>query len=239
MGALDRLREWPVEMAREELLKMPGVGRKIADCVLLFAYGFQTAFPVDVALGDEGPATIVFPAAAGGGEAAAAFSETHFGPNAGASAAIPVSLHANEAYCEEMKTVEVLFTPADFSALYRRKLDRSLCVVFDVFRATSTMVTALANRATAIIPVDDIPSAINMKHQLPSVLLAGERDGLRIRARVSGGTEFDLGNSPREFTREKVAGKMIVMTTTNGTHALRSCAHAKAVVVGSFLNLRA
>lgn len=138
-----------------------------------------------------------------------------------------------------MKTVEVLFTPADFSALYRRKLDRTLCVVFDVFRATSVMVTALANRATAIIPVDDIPSAINMKHQLPSVLLAGERDGLRIRARVSGGTEFDLGNSPREFTREKVAGKTIVMTTTNGTHAMRSCSHAKSVVVGSFLNLQA
>lgn len=45
---LNRLRELPVEIAREELMTLPGVGRKIADCVLLFAYGFQSAFPVDV-----------------------------------------------------------------------------------------------------------------------------------------------------------------------------------------------
>lgn len=45
---LSRLRVLPVETAREELMKLPGVGRKIADCVLLFAYGFQSAFPVDV-----------------------------------------------------------------------------------------------------------------------------------------------------------------------------------------------
>src|SRR2546425_12509288 len=45
---LDRLRDLPVEMAREELMKLAGVGRKIADCVLLFAYGFQSAFPLDV-----------------------------------------------------------------------------------------------------------------------------------------------------------------------------------------------
>jgi N-glycosylase/DNA lyase len=45
---LARLHNLPVEIAREELIKLPGVGRKIADCVLLFAYGFQSAFPVDV-----------------------------------------------------------------------------------------------------------------------------------------------------------------------------------------------
>jgi len=45
---LERLRQLPVEIARDELLNLPGVGRKIADCVLLFAYGFPTAFPVDV-----------------------------------------------------------------------------------------------------------------------------------------------------------------------------------------------
>jgi hypothetical protein len=48
-----------------------------------------------------------------------------------------------------------------------------------------------------------------------------------------------LGNSPREFKREIVAGKTIVMTTTNGTRALRACVHAKKVLVASFLNLRA
>jgi 2-phosphosulfolactate phosphatase len=138
-----------------------------------------------------------------------------------------------------MKTLEVLFTPADFAALKSRKLDETLCVVFDVFRATSSMVTALANGAEAIIPVGEIPEAVALKQQSPAVLLAGERDGVRIRAALTGGTDFDLGNSPREFTKEKVAGKTIVMTTTNGTRALRSCAHAKTILIGSFLNLKA
>jgi 2-phosphosulfolactate phosphatase len=138
-----------------------------------------------------------------------------------------------------MKSLDVLFTPADFAALRNQKLDDTLCVVFDVFRATSSMVTALANGAEAIIPVGEIPEALATKQNLPNVLLAGERDGVRIRAAQTGGPDFDLGNSPREFTKEKVAGKTIVMTTTNGTRALRSCAHAKTVLIGSFLNLQA
>jgi 2-phosphosulfolactate phosphatase len=138
-----------------------------------------------------------------------------------------------------MKTLEVLFTPADFAALKNQKLDDTLCVVFDVFRATSSMVTALANGAEAIIPVGEIPEALALKQKLPAVVLAGERDGVRIRAALTGGTDFDLGNSPREFTKEKVTGKTIVMTTTNGTRALRSCAHAKTILIGSFLNMKA
>lgn len=138
-----------------------------------------------------------------------------------------------------MKTLEVLFTPADFAALKNRNLDDTLCVVFDVFRATSSMVTALANGAEAIIPVGEIPEALAIKQKSPAVMLAGERDGVRIRAALTDGTDFDLGNSPREFTQERVAGKTIVMTTTNGTRALRSCTHAKTVLIGSFLNLKA
>jgi len=71
------------------------------------------------------------------------------------------------------------------------------------------------------------------------VLLAGEREGLRIRGNLTGGVDFDLGNSPREFTAEKVQGRTIVMTTTNGTRALRACDGARAVLVSCFLNLRA
>jgi 2-phosphosulfolactate phosphatase len=138
-----------------------------------------------------------------------------------------------------MKRMDVLFTPADFAALKNCPLDHTLCVVFDVFRATSSMVTALANGAEAIIPVGEIPEALTIKQKTPDVLLAGERDGVRIRAALTGGTDFDLGNSPREFTKEKITGKSIVMTTTNGTRALRSCAHATTVLIGSFLNLQA
>jgi 2-phosphosulfolactate phosphatase len=140
---------------------------------------------------------------------------------------------------ESANLLEVLFTPADFGALQRRPLQDALCVVFDVLRATSTAVTALANGAAAVIPVGEISEAIALRQQHPAYLLAGERDGLRITAKQTGGIEFDLGNSPREFTREKVAGHTVVTTTTNGTRALRASAHAGQVLAGSFLNLQA
>jgi 2-phosphosulfolactate phosphatase len=101
------------------------------------------------------------------------------------------------------------------------------------------MVTALANGASAIKPVEDIPEALALRQSDPQVLLAGERDGLRITASLTGGTEFDLGNSPREFTRAVVRGRKIAITTTNGTRALRACARAREVYAGCFLNLQA
>jgi len=135
--------------------------------------------------------------------------------------------------------LEVLFTPAEFDRLPERNLSETVCVVFDVLRATSTMVTALANGATAILPVVDIPQALAVRQREPRVLLAGERDGLLIGGELTGSIAFDLGNSPREFTPEKVSGRTIAMTTTNGTRALRACASARTVVLGSFLNLGA
>lgn len=120
-----------------------------------------------------------------------------------------------------------------------RDLSSYACVVFDVLRATSSMVTALANGAAGIVPAASIPEALKVRHSLPNALLAGERDGVRIRAELSGGVDFDLGNSPREFTEAMVRGRLLAMTTTNGTRALRACAGAPIVLIGSFLNLRA
>lgn len=136
-------------------------------------------------------------------------------------------------------TLEVLFAPAEFSALPSRDLSQTVCVVFDVLRATSSMVTALAHGAAAIIPVEEIPEALAWRQRQPEILLAGERHGVRIQADQTGSIAFDLGNSPREFTQERVQGKTIAMTTTNGTRALRACAHARVVLAGSFLNLQA
>lgn len=136
-------------------------------------------------------------------------------------------------------SLEVLFTPAELGALAQRDLRETVCVVFDVLRATSTMVAALANGARAIVPVADIPAALAARERQPEVLLAGERNGLRIRGNLTGGVEFDLGNSPREFTPERVRGRTIVMTTTNGTRALRACAGARQVLIGALVNLEA
>jgi 2-phosphosulfolactate phosphatase len=138
-----------------------------------------------------------------------------------------------------MSSLEVLFAPAEFEALAQRDLRGTVCVVFDVLRATSSMVTALANGATEVTPVAEISEALAIRQQDPAVLLAGERDGVRIPAKLTGSVAFDFGNSPREFTREKVLGRKIVTTTTNGTRALRACAQARATLVSCLLNLRA
>jgi len=132
--------------------------------------------------------------------------------------------------------IEVILTPSELPALKECDLRGAACVVFDVLRATSTFVTALQNGAKAIVPVSEISEALAIRQQQPDVLLGGERDGVKIRAAQTGGVDFDFGNSPREYTPEKVRGKTIVSTTTNGTRALRACAGAKMVLAASFLN---
>lgn len=134
------------------------------------------------------------------------------------------------------RRLDVLFTPADFAALSRRDLSRTTCVVFDVLRATTSMVTALSAGAEAIVPVSDIPEALAWRSRLPEVLLAGERDGRRILADRTGGVDFDLGNSPREFVSDRVGGRWIVATTSNGTRALRASVGARVVLPACLRN---
>ena len=79
---LDRLREFPLEAARAELMQWPGMGRKIADCVLLFAYGFQPAFPVDVWV-MKALRQLYFPRRRVSPRRLHLFAAAHFGPCAG------------------------------------------------------------------------------------------------------------------------------------------------------------
>jgi 2-phosphosulfolactate phosphatase len=113
-------------------------------------------------------------------------------------------------------------------------LQDHVAVVIDVLRASSTIGAALEAGAQALYPVESTEEAVKLAGSLgrTETLLAGERKGLRIEG-------FDLGNSPREFTPEVVAGKKIVMTTSNGTNALVAAAAARRVLVGSMLNLSA
>ena len=105
-------------------------------------------------------------------------------------------------------------------------------VVIDVIRATSTIAEALANGASAVYPTDSTQDAMKLRASLgpEDTLLCGERKGLKVEG-------FDLGNSPREFTREVVGGKRLVMSTTNGTRAFLAAAGAARVVSASFMNL--
>jgi len=137
-----------------------------------------------------------------------------------------------------MTQLEVTFTPAEFELLRQRDLTGCACVVFDVLRATSTMITALARGAESVLPVASIAEALACRSADPAALLAGERDGLRITSAATGGVDFDLGNSPREYTSERVRGRRIVTTTTNGTRALAACRGARHVFAAAFLNLK-
>ena len=137
------------------------------------------------------------------------------------------------------RELQTTFTPADFEALAQTDLSETTCVVFDILRATSNMVTALANRAERIRPVATIEEALEQQAAHPDALLCGERRNRRITAEQTGGSDFVLGNSPREYTADQVAGKTLITTTTNGTRALRACLGAANPLVGSFLNLQA
>ena len=107
-------------------------------------------------------------------------------------------------------------------------------VVIDVLRASSVMVTALTNGARSFVPVQTVEEAkaVAARFPLEEVLLAGERDTRLIEG-------FHLGNSPLAYTKERVWGKTIILTTSNGTQALNSIKGAERVLIGAFLNMNA
>lgn len=126
-----------------------------------------------------------------------------------------------------MRKIEVCFTPA---LLHLYDIRESIVVVIDIFRATSSICYGIDNGAEAIIPVSTVEAC--REYCDHGYLLAAERNGEVVEG-------FDFGNSPFAYSGEKVAGKTVVLTTTNGTHAIRKSLEASRIVVGSFLNLTA
>ncbi len=126
---------------------------------------------------------------------------------------------------------EVFFSPAAVDELGMRGRN---VVIIDVLRATTTICTALRNGAREIIPAPDIENATKILANLSSDarLLGGERQGKKIDG-------FDLGNSPAEYLPEKVSGKSIIFTTTNGAGAIYKCRYAATALVASFVNMSA
>lgn len=135
--------------------------------------------------------------------------------------------------------VDLLLSPADLDTQCAEDLSETTCVVFDILRATSTMATALHNGAREMVVVGEIDDALRWRASDPHILLAGERNGQRISADLTGSIPFDLGNSPREFVRDRILDRRIVITTTNGTRALQACRGAASLLAASFLNLQA
>lgn len=124
------------------------------------------------------------------------------------------------------RKIEVCLTPALLN-LYN--IENSIVVVIDILRATSSITYGIENGAEAIIPVANVEDCLNYSGK--GYLIAAERNGEVVEG-------YDFGNSPFSYTKEKVNGKTIVLTTTNGTKAMHMAREtAYQVVVGSFLNL--
>ena len=129
--------------------------------------------------------------------------------------------------------IDAVLTPAEIDLIPQQELPGTVCVVFDVLRATSSIITGLAHGAREIRPVLSIEEAWAARKERPDALLGGERNGDRIEG-------FDLGNSPLEYCAAGL--NRIITTTTNGTVALRACAAAPGVtevIAGALLNMKA
>ncbi len=126
-----------------------------------------------------------------------------------------------------MKTIDVCLTP---ELLSQHDLSNQTVVVVDILRATSSMVTAFAHGVERIRPVAHPEACRSWRTQ--GYLIAGERDGEKI-------ADFDLGNSPLEYQRDRVRSQSLAMTTTNGTLAIAKSREARRLIIGSFLNLKA
>ena len=116
---------------------------------------------------------------------------------------------------------------------WQDELHQATVVIIDLLRASTTICFALAAGAHEIVPCLEVDEARRIAAGIaPWPLLGGERGGVQIEG-------FDLGNSPDEYRPEKVAGRTIVFTTTNGTVAMLAYRSARRVLIGSFVNLSA
>lgn len=126
------------------------------------------------------------------------------------------------------KRVQVCYSPALFPLYADRE---SIVVVADVLRATSSMCYAFEKGVKKMIPVATVEESLEFKNH-ENHIIAAERNGKIVEG-------FDFGNSPQTYDRINVDGKIVVMTTTNGTKAISIAQKDHEVIVGSFLNLKA
>jgi len=126
----------------------------------------------------------------------------------------------------ELPRIEACYTPREFHQ-YEKGFE--LIVVIDVLRATSAICAAIENGVKGIIPVDSVDEA--REYLKKGYLAAAEREGQIVEG-------FTMGNSPVSFLDPKLKGETIVLTTTNGTKAIKIAEHKETVVIGSLNNLQ-
>lgn len=123
---------------------------------------------------------------------------------------------------------------ATHNSVHEKEFKDRVVVVVDVLRATTTIITATYNGCKEIIPVAGIEEAIafSRNYEKKSLLLGGERNTKKIEG-------FDLSNSPSEYSRQVVEGRTIIITTTNGTKAIKKTNESKKTLIAGFVNVGA
>jgi 2-phosphosulfolactate phosphatase len=109
---------------------------------------------------------------------------------------------------------------------------RSVAVVVDTLRASSSIVALLDAGVPAIVPAASVEAARELRERLPDHLLCGEMNGLPPPG-------FDYGNSPVEFAALEAGGRRAILATSNGTRILNDLAGRPAVLVGALTNREA
>jgi 2-phosphosulfolactate phosphatase len=125
--------------------------------------------------------------------------------------------------------VQLYLTPIPSAQI---EISDKIVVVIDVLRCTTCISAALMVGARGVIPTPSPGEAVDMWTRIgpDKAILAGERQGIKIE-------NFQLGNSPLEFTADVVAGKHVVMTTSNGTAAFLQAAGAALTLSCSLTNI--
>ena len=114
-----------------------------------------------------------------------------------------------------------------------QKVQDKTVLVIDMLRATSVITTAIANGCKEVIPLLTIEEAMELvRENRDQYILGGERKALKIEG-------FDCSNSPIEYSSEVVGDKTIVLTTTNGTRAIKGSEGASNILIGAMINAEA
>jgi 2-phosphosulfolactate phosphatase len=126
--------------------------------------------------------------------------------------------------------IDIIISASDIK---KEKIENKTVVVVDMLRATSVITTAMNNGCKGVIPVLTVEDAAEVvRNSKEDFVLGGERNALKIDG-------FHYSNSPLEFIRETIEGKTLVMTTTNGTKAIKGCIGASSILIGAMINAKA
>ena len=126
---------------------------------------------------------------------------------------------------ETERTLDVCLSP---SLIHLHDRTQSIVVVIDILRATSSVCVALHHGVNSIVPVASVEESFAYREK--GYLIGAERNGEMLEG-------YDLGNSPFSYMDEKVRGRNIALSTTNGTQAIVAASGAYKIAAGSFLNL--